>query len=990
MTDSLASLESFRGRARELSARFARQRDHYRAPSYNEETARSEFISPLFEALGWDVANHAGNAFAYRDVVHEEGIKVGDATKAPDYTFRIGGQRKFFVEAKKPGVDLKGDPAPAYQLRRYAWSAKLPLSILTDFEELAVYDTRIRPTEGDKPSVARVFYFRHDEYEARAEEIWNVFAKRAVLEGSFDAYAEDNRRKRGTSEVDSEFLKEIEGWREELAKNIALRNPGLSVDELNYAVQATIDRILFLRIAEGRGAEVYGRLLGLTNAGAIYERLTALYREADERYNSGLFDFRPDHGDQLTLGLTIDDKVLKPILAHLYYPQSPYEFSVLPPEILGNVYEQFLGKVIRLTAGGRAKVEEKPEVKKAGGVYYTPTYIVDYIVEHTVGELVKGKSPKEMAKLRVLDPACGSGSFLLVAYQRLLDTHLAWYREHEPKKHKEAVFEGPGGEWRLTTAEKRKILVQSIYGVDIDRQAVEVTKLSLLLKCLEGETNETLRQMNLYGERALPSLEKNLQCGNSLISPQALLQHTGGLFPDDAELRRINPFDWQKAFPEVFAAGGFDAVIGNPPYLKIEHVEPFDRVVLATQYHALKKRFDAYGLFLELALALTSGAGRFAFIVPSTILNNLSFGQLRRLLLEKATLHEIVNLGGRVFRGANNDTLILVASPGFSSLPATKVSEVPSYGKKLSDAETLGTINLRELATPPHFEFHLRSAGDAGGVLGKLASHTSVLGEVVESFQGFVTGGNDAFIVTSTEIQTENLERSLCRPAVFGEEVSRYGAVEPEHFVIYLTRSDDVQLFPNIYERLLPYKSQLEKKREVVLGRQPWSALHWPRDQSKFEREEKILVQAIRNLSLRRRIIATLDLSKLYADHTLNVLILKDPSRDPRPLLAVLNSTLINFWFLKRHIDINIKGTYLEQIPVPDQLFHSVPADVMRALSQLTDHLLSSNRKLAVARTAQEQDHLAQKCRALDAEIDRLVYELYELTPEEIAIVEKG
>jgi len=563
MAVTFGSIDEARSRIAELVERYARNRAQYRSSDYNEETTRNEFINPLFEALGWDVANRSGAAQQYKDVIHEEGIKVGDYTKAPDYTFRFGGARKFFVEAKKPSVDVKGDSGPAYQLRRYAWSAKLPLSILTDFEELAVYDTRVRPKESDKPTVGRILYLTYEELLPRLEEVWGIFSKEAVHKGSFDRYAEDARGKRGTSEVDAEFLKEIEGWRVEIAKILALRNESLSADELNYAVQTVIDRIIFLRIAEGRGVEDYGRLLALVNAPNIYKRLVQLWRKADERYNSGLFDFR---ADRLTTALEIDDKVLKPILEGLYYPKSQYEFSVFPIEILGNVYEQFLGKVIRLTKGHRAVVEEKPEVKKAGGVYYTPSYIVDYIVRGTVGRLCEGKTPKQLETFRVLDPACGSGSFLLAAYQCLLDYHLAWYRDHDPAKQKKQVH-SMRGEWHLTSAEKRRILLNNIFGVDIDRQAVEVTKLSLLLKVLEGESSQTLLQHALFGERALPSLEANIKCGNSLLSPADL---GGDLFPDADELKRINPFEWKREFPAIIAAGGFDAVIGNPPYLNID------------------------------------------------------------------------------------------------------------------------------------------------------------------------------------------------------------------------------------------------------------------------------------------------------------------------------------------------------------------------------------------------------------------------------------
>jgi hypothetical protein len=413
---------------------YRRNEDHYRSPSYNETEARIQFINPFFEALGWDMANRHGYAEPYRDVVHEDSIKVGGAVKAPDYSFRIGGQRRFFLEAKKPSVSVRDDAGPAYQLRRYGWSAHLPLSVLTDFEELAVYDCRLRPKPTDAASVARINILTYDQYLDRLDDLYSVFSKEAILRGSFDRYAADTARKRGTTEVDDEFLKEIEAWRDLLARDLALHNSALSVPDLNFAVQSTIDRLLFLRIAEDRGVEPYGRLRDLASAPGIYPRLCAFFLEANDKYNAGLFNIGKT-GDALCMNLRITDKSLKDILSGLYYPQSPYEFSVLGADILGAVYEQFLGKVIRLTAGHRAVVEEKPEVRKAGGVYYTPRYIVDYIVEYTVGEAVnEAGSPDAVAKLCVLDPACGSGSFLLGAYQYLLDWHLRWYLDHDPGK----------------------------------------------------------------------------------------------------------------------------------------------------------------------------------------------------------------------------------------------------------------------------------------------------------------------------------------------------------------------------------------------------------------------------------------------------------------------------------------------------------------------------------------------------------------------------
>jgi hypothetical protein len=370
----------------DLVERFDRNLDAYRSDAYNETRLRREFIDPFFGALGWDIDNKSGAAEAYKDVIHEDSIKIGGATKAPDYCFRIGGTRKFFVEAKKPAVNVKQESASAFQLRRYAWSSKLPLSILTNFREFAAYDCRIRPDQHDAAATARILCLPFTDYVSRWAELAGVFSKEAVYKGFFDRHVEVTRGKRGTAEVDNAFLGEIESWREVLARNIALRNPDLGSRDTNFAVQRLIDRIIFLRICEDRGIEPYERLKGLASQEGVYRRLCVVFKEADERYNSGLFHFYPDPErletpDAVTLSLHVDDRVLTEIVRNLYYPDSPYEFSVLPADILGQVYEQFLGKVIRLTAGYQAKVEDKPEVKKAGGVYYTPTYVVDFIVD---------------------------------------------------------------------------------------------------------------------------------------------------------------------------------------------------------------------------------------------------------------------------------------------------------------------------------------------------------------------------------------------------------------------------------------------------------------------------------------------------------------------------------------------------------------------------------------------------------------------------------
>src|SRR5215210_2868487 len=679
-------------RLRELVERFEREHAAYRSGEYNEAQVRVEFINPLFdELLGWDIENRSGRPVAYRDVIYEDRVKIGGYTKAPDYGFYIDGARKFFLEAKKPSVDIGGDVNPAVQLRRYAWSAKLPLSILTDFEELAVYDCRFRPNKDDRPSTARLDLFTYDQYVERWEEIAGLFSREAVLGGSLDRYAGEARRRRGTETVDAAFLHEIEGWRDLLARNLALRND-LNVRQLNFAVQMTIDRIIFLRMAEDRGIEDYGRLMALLNGSDVYGRLRELFREADDRYNSGLFHFRRERDreeepDALTLSLNIDDRVLKGIIRGLYYPQSPYEFSVLPVDVLGQVYEQFLGKVIRLSSGGhRAKVEEKPEVRKAGGVYYTPTYIVDY----TIGKLLEGKKPGPRggaSRLKIVNPACGSGSFLIGAYQYLLDWHRDRYVEDGPEKWTKQFYEGFGGQWLLTIDEKKRILLNNIHGVDIDPQAVEVTKLSLLLKVLEGESEASLAtQLRMFRERALPDLDNNIKIGNSLIGPD-FYEDEQMMLLDEEEHYRINVFDWQTAFPQVFTGDtpGFDAVIGNPPYIRIQALKEFAPVEVEHYKEAYrsagKGNYDIYVVFVERGLSLLNKNGRLGYILPHKFFNAKYGAPIRELISTGKHLSEVVHFGDeQVFVGATTYTcLMFLDKSGSSQFRFVKVDDLTEW-----------------------------------------------------------------------------------------------------------------------------------------------------------------------------------------------------------------------------------------------------------------------------------------------------------------------
>lgn len=961
-------------RLKNLIDHFENNLDHIKSPQYNETQVRREFIDPFFSLLGWDVENKQGYAEAYKDVIHEDAIKIGGFTKAPDYCFRIGGTRKFFVEAKKPGVNIKEEIEPAYQLRRYAWSSKLPLSILTDFEEFAVYDCRTKPNKSDSAEIGRVKYIKFKDYIKEWDYLNSIFSREAVLKGSFDKYVEDNKKKKGTAEVDKAFLSEIENWRDLLARNIALRNPLLSNRELNYAVQSTIDRIIFLRICEDRGIEDYGKLMALQNGEGVYPKLMALFREADEKYNSGLFHFEKEEGrgnpDTIAPSLKIDDKILKEIIKSLYYPESPYEFSVIPADILGQVYEQFLGKVIRLTPSHQAKVEDKPEVKKAGGVYYTPTYIVDYIVKNSVGKFLeewensKAKNPENL-KLTILDPACGSGSFLLGAYQYLLNWHRDQYSKENPQKYTKGkeprLYQAEGGEWKLTTSEKKRILLKHIYGVDIDPQAVEVTKLSLLLKVLEGENKESVnKQLKLFKERALPDLSNNIKCGNSLIGSDFYKDKQLGLF-DEEEKYRINAFDWEDEFPQIFKEGGFDVVIGNPPYVDIKQLEAKLVRYFFDKYCSVENRMNLYSTFVERTLFLLTKRGLFGFIIPNSILYNESYTKIRNLLKSNTAIRKIVRLPDNVFEGAKIETIILIYEK--SQQERSEKCEVFLYPREMKINE-IKKDNCQEIKyfnqdvwNDEHSIFNISANPIVNKILAKIEEGNKKLEDVCDFSLGLTPydkyRGHSQQQIKNRIFHSEIKKDDTFKPLLSGENIVRYGIF-------------------------------WDNKEYISYGQ--W--LGAPREKRFFASPRIIVRQIISGTP--PRIYAGYTEEELYNTQIgFNILPKDETKVKIKFILGILNSKLMNYYHKEKFLDptktlfqkiliANAKKFPIKEVTIKEQ----------DKIVSLVDQMLSLHKDLHKAKTDYEKKVIERQIAATDKEIDRLVYELYGLTEEEIKIVE--
>ena len=827
------------------------------------------------------------------------------------------------------------------------------------------------------------------------------------------------------------FLQEIERWRDLLARNIALRNPNLSQRELNFAVQRTIDRIIFLRICEDRGIESYSRLMALQNGTRIYQRLFQLFRQADDRYNSGLFHFRPekerseDSLDKLTPDLSIDDKVLKDILKNLYYPDSPYEFSVLPADILGQVYEQFLGKVIRLTPAHHAVVEDKPEVRKAGGVYYTPTYIVDYIVKQTVGKLVEGKKsgPRgAVSKLKILDPACGSGSFLLGAYQFLLDWHRDEYIKDEPGKwatgRTPRLYKTDTGEWKLTTDERKRILLNNIHGVDIDPQAVEVTKLSLLLKVLEGEDEQTItQQLVLFHQRVLPDLANNIKCGNSLIGPD-FYQGKQMDFLNEEEMYRINAFDWQIEFPEIMNNGGFDAVIGNPPYIRsisLKKSNPQEWEHCRSKYKsALSREWDIYLIYVEKGLALLKYKGRLGYILPNKFLNSQVGEGLRELLSSGKFFEKLVNFEAfQIFQGVTTYTCLLFLNKSEKQTaniaryqgPVEKVGRRCPLPEDDPNLWVTSTIGLQNLSASP-WEF-------TSDLIAKLKKWPGI-GTITQIFQGTGTRAdkvyilenirkeNDLIRVYSAETEEEFLLESTYLKAVLrGQSISRYKILGDLLLMVPYEITDDggklisekvlAEKAPKTLEYRKRCKPRLDQREKGRFKGEGWYQYGRPQNLHRFEVPEKIVFPDVAS-----RGVCFLDTKGFWFLDTAYGLTKKpDVELDLRYILGILNSPILTY-FLKetgtalRGGYFRMKTAYLNPFPIRTIDFTD-SADKHRhdRMVELVNHMLDLNKQLAEAKDPQTKTVLQRQIEATDRQIDRLVYALYELTEEEIKIVEK-
>jgi len=931
---------------------FQEQERAYLSSTYQESQVRQDFIDKFFIALGWDVTHEKQKNPYEQEVKIENRVRTESSQRYADYAFFIAPNYrdvKYFVEAKKPAKDLS-NPDYYHQIIRYGWNKSTPIAVLTDFEEFHIIDCRYKPNikTALEHKIESFHYAQYGEEEV-FKKIFYLFGREAVANGSIEKYADTLARPKGKKaekgvlksryqQVDQAFLELLDGYRDQLAHAFKNKNRHLTGEELTEAVQRTIDRLVFIRFLEDKGIEE-NTIIGFKSKPFSWDSFLGLCKSLEPKYNGLVFKEHPII-DNSAFNAP-DEKVFSEICSELADPSSPYDFNFIPISILGNIYERFLGKVVT-TTDKRAKITEKPEVRKAGGVYYTPEYIVRYIVDETVGMLIEGKKPEEIRKMAFADIACGSGSFLIEVYDRLLKYHLMYYTEH-PEKAKKGDIEKRAGAIALSHKKRQEILVNNIYGVDIDFQATEVTQLSLYLKLMEDVTMNDAYQFSLLKERMLPDLRHNIVCGNSLIGRDIL---DGTLFNYETE-HTLKPMNFEDVFPEIMKRDGFDVVVGNPPWGAT--LTDTENSYLTNRYINKRGESESHLFFIEKAVTLLKRFGLLGYVTPNTWLSVLNSSEIRKYILDKTRIIEIVELSKYIFEEApdivpliiivshskeNNTncrvkrtTLIRVTSTNFDE--AFKIFEVP---QSLWETNIGSTINLR-------------LSKNVVSIVDKCNCKAKPLLEICDVLYGIKTGDNTKFI-SNTPTKEHKYK------ALKTGELVRY-CIEWKGFYLWWT------------PMLAGYRGT---SLEV----------------------EKIIVQYIRKISMPRRIIAAMDSEGLYYPlNNYSYIILKNRSYSLKYVLGILNSSLINFYFANTYIDYNIKPTYLQQLPISMINFeHSAEKAHHDNVVTLVEQMLAVKSRQVKANTEAEKNRLEIQIEALDRQIDAAVYELYGLTEEEIKIVE--
>lgn len=882
--------EEGKSEIKKLVEKYQRLAEADEIKSYNEAQTRNEFIEPLFEFLGWDMRNTKTD----KEVTTEESVSGGRV----DLAFRLNDIPVMFLEAKAMRVDLDIETY-SRQAINYAWNKGVAYAILTDFESIKLYNAQ---AESKLLADKLIFEISWKDYINDFDRVW-LLSKESLLAGALDEYAQKYGKMKKHLTVNEKLFGDLKEAREILMK--AFRwDKELTDEELEEGVQRILDRLVFIRVLEDRKLEspILKEVLRTweqKKSQQFFPLLTKKFRELDDLYDSSLFK---EHACEKWEEYT-DDAFKKVI--HLLYGTEMYvyDFKEIPADILGGVYESYLGYISKRK--GETKKELKAEgrkKRKEQGIFYTPHYIVDFIVKETLGEKLKDiKSINELNKIKILDPACGSGSFLV----RALRTMNEKYKE----------FGGPGN---VNT--KSTILTSNIYGVDLDKQAIELAKLNLLIEALDKKVK-------------LPDITPHIREGNSLISGDAekLEKYFG------ENWREQKPFDFQDEFSDVFKQGGFDVIIGNPPYVDVRKIDQKTKSYLFNHFSTAKNRANLFSIFIERGLSLLKDDGCLGFIIPDTILTHSSFSELRREIVNSYKIIKIANLGSNVFKDAQVDTIILILQKNNKN----KNHQVEIFKREASLLTRAYNIVQGDLQKDKEHRFILAEP-KLNNLLKLIEKDKDNLGDFYHGFNGINPGNQRNKVVTKSPPKDDERYKKV----IDGKNVSRYSITWGGEWVLY------------------------DKK---ILER--------ARDENIFLTKPKIILQKIGT-----GLAAGLDDKQLYTLINTTILIQQEKKYNPLFILALLNSKLLNFYYKNKFLGIQIKTEFLEKIPIPD-----VGQAEQEKIAKKAQVMLDLHKELqATSANTDKNESLKREIEKIDHEIDQEVYKLYGLTVEEIKIIENN
>ena len=1001
---------------------FKNNEEFYVSSKYAEAEVRQDFIDKFFTLLGWDVAhNFQKNPFEQEVKVEKPQRQEGmQSQKRADYAFSLAPnfkQTQFFVEAKKPSRLLRQNRDDYFQTAKYGWNSQTGISILTDFEELVLIDCRFKP-DFETILSNQIKYYNYQDFldEEKFAEIYFLFSREAVSEGKLRQYIDQLPKPKVSGKqlklfagkykaIDEDFLEYIDEIRKNLALAFYHNNPALEDYELTEATQRTIDRLVFMRFLEDKQIEPDDVMHHIAIAQHPWQKFVETCKRFDAKYNGIIF--KKHFIDDDFQGA--NEELFRSICQDLDHTNSPYDFNYFPIHILGNIYERFLGKII-IIENGKATIELKPEVRKAGGVFYTPKYIVDYIVENTIGKLIAEKTPKQISTLTFADIACGSGSFLIGVYEYLLDYHLKYYNENtEEAKKAKCIFDPENQIFVLSIKQKQEILTNNVFGVDIDQQATEVTQVSLFLKLLEDETMATANDMNvLFAEKILPDLSGNIKCGNSLIGWEIM---DGQLF-EQKELRKLNPFDFQQAFPKVFSPSlrggttkqsGFDAIVGNPPYVEFKTLEKQIKNFLEPIYFSARGKYDLFIPFIEKGLKSINEKGLLSFIVPQMFIKRDFGGKIREYISKNAFVNTLVNFEDfQVFDQATVYPLVFIFQKEKNT--ETKIINFKG-GRSLNHALVENDLKDENLFCE---KFKVKSSRFKidGWVLdndikinlrNKLENKNETLNNITDFiFQGVASGKDEVFYVKEEIISKYNLEREIIHPIFKGKDINKNRSNWSGTYCIYpydkitnkvIQEKELETKFPNIYNYFIEKRELLEGRSYFDKSNKLWYELWCERNFEKFQQPKIVCAE----ISPENRFY--LDKSGFLGNTKIFSTVLNEEWKNEYLyVLGLLTSKVLEFYHKLISVPkaggfFEYKTQFLNHYPIPK--ITSENQNLHDDLVKLVDQMLKAKEEEQHAKTAMDKSIAERRCENLDFRINQIVYQLYDLTAEEIDLVQQ-